>query len=60
MQIVSDAVDDVQSQALARELEFIKQMRNAGELDSEHAKLLRNDVYIQCLSHTRSCLIHAQ
>lgn len=42
-----DAVEDVQAQALVRELEVIKRMRKAGELSPDRAKALRNDVYIQ-------------
>ncbi|WP_302963869.1 sodium:proton antiporter [uncultured Adlercreutzia sp.] len=45
-----EAVEDVQSQALARELQLIKQMREAGTIDAAHAKELRNDVYIQQLT----------
>ena len=45
-----EAVEDVQSQALARELQLIKQMREAGVIDAAHAKELRNDVYIQQLT----------
>ena len=41
------AVEDVQGQALSRELEYIKELREAGELSPDHAKELRNDVYIQ-------------
>ncbi len=41
------AVEDVQGQALNRELEYIKELREAGELSPDHAKELRNDVYIQ-------------
>ena len=44
---VYDAVEDVQAQALVRELEIIKRMRAAGELTPDQAKQLRNDVYIQ-------------
>ncbi|HIS39633.1 MAG TPA: sodium:proton antiporter [Candidatus Aphodovivens avistercoris] len=45
--MVREAVIDIQDQALARELEFIKAMRRAGELSPEHARALRNDVYVQ-------------
>lgn len=45
-----DAVDDVQAQALARELEYIKAMRKDGLLTPNHAEELRNDVYIQQLT----------
>lgn len=44
-----DAVEDVQSQALARELQLIKALRAEGAIDAAHAKELRNDVYIQQL-----------
>ncbi len=47
LQAIYDAVESVQAQALTRELEFIKEMRAAGQLDAAHAKQLRNDVYIQ-------------
>lgn len=47
---VYDAVEDVQSQALARELEYVKAMAHAGQIDPKHAKELRNDVYIQQLT----------
>ena len=43
----SDAVADVQAQALNRELELIREMQAAGELDGAQAKALRNSVYIQ-------------
>lgn len=49
LRAVYDAVEDVQSQALARELEYIRAMRAAGELSPAHAKELRNDVYVQQL-----------
>lgn len=42
-----EAVESVQAQALARELELIKEMRTSGELGAEQARQLRNDVYIQ-------------
>lgn len=42
-------VDDIKDQALSRELEFIKDARRAGELSAEHARTLRNDVYVQQL-----------
>lgn len=45
--LVREAVVDIQDQALARELECIKGMRRAGELSPEHARELRNDVYVQ-------------
>lgn len=44
---IAEAIDDVEDQALARELEYIKAMRRAGELSADHARALRNDVYIQ-------------
>lgn len=44
---VYDAVEDVQAQALVRELEIIKRMKAAGGLTADQAKALRNDVYIQ-------------
>ncbi|MEC4272496.1 sodium:proton antiporter [Adlercreutzia sp. R25] len=49
LRAVYDAVEDVQSQALARELQLIKAAREAGVIDTAHAKALRNDVYIQQL-----------
>lgn len=49
LRAVYDAVEDVQSQALARELEYIRAMKAAGALTAAHAKELRNDVYIQQL-----------
>ena len=49
LQLVGDAVDDIQDQALARELEFIKEAVKAGELTADHARELRNDVYVQKL-----------
>ena len=50
MRDVYDAVEDVQAQALARELEYVKEMAHDGQIDSKHAKELRNDVYIQQLT----------
>lgn len=47
MQKVREDVIDIQDQALTRELECIKSMRRAGELSPEHARDLRNDVYVQ-------------
>ncbi len=47
---VYDAVEDVQAQALTRELDLIKEMSRAGKLDPDHARALRNDVYIQQLT----------
>lgn len=47
LNMVREAVIDIQDQALARELECIKGMRRAGELSSAHARDLRNDVYVQ-------------
>ena len=44
---VYDAVQDVQEQALSRELDIIKSMRDEGRISPEQAKSLRNDVYIQ-------------
>ena len=44
---VNEAVDDIQDAALSRELEFIKLAQRAGELSPEHARELRNDVYVQ-------------
>lgn len=44
---VYDAVQDVQEQALSRELDIIKSMRDEGRISPEQAKVLRNDVYIQ-------------
>ena len=50
LRAVNEAVDDVQAQALVRELEFIKELRAAGAISPEHARELRNDVYIQQLA----------
>lgn len=47
LSMVREAVVDIQDQALARELEYIKSMRRAGELSPAHARELRNDVYVQ-------------
>lgn len=47
LNMVREAVIDIQDQALARELEYIKGMRRAGELSPAHARDLRNDVYVQ-------------
>lgn len=47
LRAVGEAIDDVADQALARELEFIKEMRRAGELSAARARELRNDVYVQ-------------
>ncbi|MCI9628127.1 MAG: sodium:proton antiporter [Eggerthellaceae bacterium] len=47
---IYEGVEDVQSQALARQLEIIKQMRASGELDAEQAKELRDEVYIEQLT----------
>ena len=47
---VYDSVEDVQAQALARELEYVKEMAHDGQIDPKHAKELRNDVYIQQLT----------
>lgn len=47
---IYDAVEDVQAQALSRELEIIKTMRHDGRLSADQAKELRNDVYIQQLT----------
>ena len=41
--------EDVQAQALVRELQLIKAMVADGSIDAAHAKDLRNDVYIQQL-----------
>lgn len=49
MRETHDAVEDVQSQALVRELQLIKAMVADGSIDAAHAKDLRNDVYIQQL-----------
>ena len=46
-QRVNEAIDDIQDAALSRELEFIKLAQRAGELSPEHARDLRNDVYVQ-------------
>lgn len=45
-----EAVEDIQSQALTRELEYVKEAAAAGAIDARHAKELRNDVYIQQLT----------
>lgn len=47
LSMVREAVVDIQDQALSRELEYIKEMRRAGELSPAHARDLRNDVYVQ-------------
>lgn len=47
LEMVKEAVVDIQDQALARELEFIKDMRRDRKLSPEHARALRNDVYYQ-------------
>lgn len=47
---VYDAVEDVQAQALVRQLEIIKKMEGSGELDADQAKELRNDVYVEQLT----------
>ena len=47
LNMVREAVIDIQDQALTRELECIKGMRRAGELSSAHARDPRNDVYVQ-------------
>ena len=47
LNMVREAVIDIQDQALTRELECIKGMRRAGELSPAHARDLRNDVYVQ-------------
>ena len=44
---IQNAVDDIQDSALARELEFIKKAQRTGQLSAEHARKLRNDVYVQ-------------
>ena len=49
MRETHDAVEDVQAQALVRELQLIKAMVADGAIDAVHAKDLRNDVYIQQL-----------
>lgn len=50
LRAVYDAVEDVQAQALTRELEYIKALRKEGRLTPDHAEELRNDVYIQQLT----------
>lgn len=50
LRAVYDAVEDVQMQALSRQLEIIKDMRASGELDADQAKELRNEVYIEQLT----------
>lgn len=49
LDMVREAVIDIQDQALTRELECIKEMRRAGGLSPDHARELRNDVYVQQL-----------
>ena len=49
LRAVYDAVEDVQAQALARELDYIKELRASGAISPDHARELRNDVYIQQL-----------
>ena len=49
MRETHDAVEEVQAQALVRELQLIKAMVADGSIDAAHAKDLRNDVYIQQL-----------
>ena len=44
---MKEALDDIQDRALSRELEFIKAANRAGTLSDEHARKLRNDVYVQ-------------
>ncbi len=44
---IQNAVDDIQDSALARELELIKKAQRAEQLSEEHARKLRNDVYVQ-------------
>lgn len=46
---IHDAVEDVQAQALTRELQLIKAFAAEGRLTRDHAKELRNNVYIQQL-----------
>ncbi len=50
LRAVYDAVEDVQAQALARELEYLKELRLAGAIAPDHARELRNDIYIQQLT----------
>lgn len=50
LRAVYDAVEDVQAQALTRELEYIKALRLSGAIAPDHARELRNDVYIQQLT----------
>lgn len=47
---IYEGVEDVQSQALTRQLEIIKHMRASGELDAEQARELRDEVYIEQLT----------
>lgn len=49
MREAHDAVEDVQAQALARELQLVKAMVAEGAIEPSHAKELRNTVYIQQL-----------
>lgn len=47
MKRLSDAVEDVQTQAFNRELELIRHMHAEGALDDPQAVSLRNSVYLQ-------------
>lgn len=47
LQETYEAIESVQAQALKRELEFLRDMVQDGQLDSKQAKELRNAVYIQ-------------
>ena len=49
MRATHDAIENVQEQALVRELQIIKGLVADGALTPAHAKELRNTVYIQQL-----------
>ena len=50
LRAVYEAVEDVQEQALTRELEIIKSLREAGRLSATRARALRDEVYMQQLT----------
>ena len=49
MRATHDAIENVQEQALVRELQLIKELVAEGKISAAHAKELRNTVYIQQL-----------
>ncbi|MCI9262306.1 sodium:proton antiporter [uncultured Adlercreutzia sp.] len=49
MRATHDAIENVQEQALVRELQLIKELVAEGKISASHAKELRNTVYIQQL-----------